>query len=498
MHITLISPYPDITSFGLRTISAHLRKNGHSTRMIFIPDPYGDDLHFGIKRYEDDVLDQVASLCKDADLIGMTLMTNFFDGAVQVTERIKRELTVPVIWGGVHPTIRPEESLQHADLVCVGDGEEALLELANRMAAGQDHSAIRNLWLKKDGGIIRNPVRSLTTNLDAYPVPDYSRDDHHVLLNGRVQPLTEEVTKQFLERGTVSHYLRRIGYQTMTGRGCPHKCTYCINDAIKNIYGSDSNLRWRSTAHVMEELLWVRKNMPYVGFIWISDDAFFARNTKALEEFCREYKEKIGLPFSCLASPLTVNEEKMKLLVDAGLIYVQMGIQTGSSKVQELFNRKAMSNEKVMQAVRIINKYKDRMFPPSYDFILDVPYETEQDVIESLKLIARFPKPFQLQPFALVLYPGTKLHEMAMRDGMVRDERKEVYAKSYTMREPNYLNLLMTLAKRGRFPSPLLRLLVSSPLVDILNSALLRPFFKWFYRVLEVAYKFLKKVLGRT
>jgi anaerobic magnesium-protoporphyrin IX monomethyl ester cyclase len=498
MNITLLSPYPDITAFGLRTISAYLKRNGHRTRMIFIPDPFGDNLLYGVKRYDDQVLDQVVSLCRDADLIGMTLMTNFFDSAVQVTERIKRDLKAPVIWGGVHPTIRPAESLEHADLVCIGDGEEALLELANRMTAGQDYSTTENIWLKKDGGIIKNAVRPLTTDLDAYPVPDYSLEDHHVLFDGRMQLLTEELTKRFLERGTVSHYLHRIGYQTMTGRGCPHKCTYCINDAIKNIYGSEGYLRWRSTAHVMEELLWVRKHMPYVGFIWISDDAFFARNTKALEEFCREYKEKIGLPFSCLASPLTVNEEKMKLLVDAGLIYVQMGIQTGSSKIQELFNRKAMSNEKVMQAVRIINKYKVRMFPPSYDFILDVPYETDQDVIDSLKLIAQFPKPFRLQPFALVLYPGTKLHDMAIKDGKVRDERREVYAKSYTMREPNYLNLLMTLAKGGRFPSPLLRLLVSSPLVDILNSGLLRPFFKWFYRVLEVTYKSLKKVLGRT
>ncbi len=498
MKIALISPYPDITSFGLRTISAYLKRNGHETRMIFIPDPMGDNLLYGVKRYDDHILDEVVSLCRDTDLIGMTLMTNFFDGAVQVTERIKRELTVPVIWGGVHPTIRPEESLQHADLVCVGDGEEALLELVNRMAAGQDYSTTRNMWLKKDGGIIKNPVRPLTTNLDAYPVPDYSMEDHHVLFEGRVQPLTEELTKQFLERGTVSHYLHRIGYQTMTGRGCPHKCTYCINDAIKNIYGSEGYLRWRSTAHVMEELIRVRKHMPYVGFIWISDDAFFARNTKALEEFCREYKEKIGLPFSCLASPLTVNEEKMKLLVDAGLIYVQMGIQTGSCKIQELFNRKTMSNEKVMQAVRIINKYKDKMFPPSYDFILDVPYETEQDVIESLKLIAQFPKPFQLQPFALVLYPGTKLHEMAKRDGLVRDERKEVYAKSYTMREPNYLNLLMTLAKGGKFPSALLKFLVSSPLVETLNSRPLRPFFKWLYRSLQMMYKLFKRMMGKS
>jgi radical SAM superfamily enzyme YgiQ (UPF0313 family) len=469
--------------------------------MIFIPDPFGENFVFGVKRYEDHVLDEVVSLCGDADLVGMTLMTNFFSGAVQVTERIKRELAVPVIWGGVHPTIRPEESLGHADLVCVGDGEEALLELANRMAAGQDYSTTPNIWLKADGRLIRNPVRPLEKNLDAYPLPDYSTDDHHVLLDGRMRRLTADLTREFLSRIRISRALKKTGlhgYQTMTGRGCPHQCTYCINDSIRSLYGSDGYLRWRSTGHVMEELLWVKKHMPYVGFIWFSDDAFFARNTRELEEFCREYREKIGLPFSCLASPLTVTEEKMALFVDAGLVYVQMGIQTGSSRIQELFNRKQMTNEKILQAVRTINRHKDRMFPPGYDFILDVPYETERDVIESLQLIARLPKPFELQTFTLVLYPGTKLHAMASKDGLIRDERKEVYDKSYTMRvlEPNYLRLLLALSKGGKFPSRLLKILVGSPLVEILNSRALRPFFRLLFRLLKAIRDFPKKLIS--
>lgn len=486
MKIVLVSPYPDITSFGLRTISAHLRRHGHRTRLVFMPDPWGDDLRYGVKRYDDRVLDELVALCRDADLVGITLMTNFFDGAVQITGRLKSAgVAAPVVWGGVHPTIRPEESLEHADIVCVGDGEDALLELADRMAAGTQHTATANLWFRTPGGTVCNPVRPLQRDLDAYPVPDYSGEDHHVLVEGHIVPLDGPVLRRFLENGTVSRYLGKIGYQTMTGRGCPHKCTYCINDAIKTIYGAEGYLRWRSTDHVMQELLWVKEHLPYVGFVWISDDAFFARSPASLEAFCRAYKERIGLPFTCLASPLTVTAEKMAMLVDAGLVYVQMGIQSGSAKIQALFNRTAMSNERVMKAIRVINRHKDRMYPPSYDFILDVPYETDQDVIESLRLIAGIPKPFRLQPFALVLYPGTKLHDLATKDGLVGDERRQVYAKSYTMREANYLNLLMTLAKGGRFPGPLLRLLVAPPLVTALNSRTLRPLFRVLYRALK-------------
>jgi radical SAM superfamily enzyme YgiQ (UPF0313 family) len=499
MRITLISPYPDITAFGLRTISAHLKARGHSTRLVFMPDPHGDNLVFGLKRYGDDALASLARLCADADLIGVTLMTNFYEGAVQITRALKSGgVKAPVVWGGVHPTIRPEESLEHADIVCVGDGEDAMAELARRMDEGIGYTDVRNMWFKAGGAVIKNPPGPLARDLDIYPMPDWSLDDHHVMDEGSVTPLTPALMKRLLERGTVSGYLKKIGYQTMTGRGCPHKCTYCINDTLKAMYNNENYLRWRSTAHVMEELLWVKRNLPYVGFIWISDDAFFARNRASLEGFCREYKEKIALPFSALASPMTVTDEKMAMLVDAGLVYVQMGVESGSRRIQELFNRKQMDNERLRKAFAIINRYRDRMFPPSYDFILDVPYETDDDKIESLKLISEIPKPFHLQPFSLVLYPGTELYDRAKRDGLIADEKREIYEKSYTMREPNYLNLLMTLSRGGRFPGPALRLLVSPPIVDILNSAPMKPVFRGLYSGLKTTYRLAKRLAGRA
>ncbi|ODS35781.1 MAG: B12-binding domain-containing radical SAM protein [Candidatus Altiarchaeales archaeon WOR_SM1_86-2] len=497
MKITLISPYPDITAFGLRTISAYLKMYGHKTQMIFLPDPYSDDLIDGVQRYKDHVLNELIPLCKESDLIGITLMTNFFDGAIQITRKLKSTSNIPIIWGGVHPTVRPEESLEYADMVCIGDGEEAILELSNKIESGENYSDTKNVWIKSDGEIIRNVLRPLTKNLDILPAPDYTLDDHHILLDGHIRSLTPERMKFFLERGTVSAYLNKIGYQTMTGRGCPHKCAYCINDTIKNLYHGQGYLRWRSTVHVIEELLWVKEKMPYIGYIWISDDAFFGRPLKGIKEFCSEYKKYIQLPFSVLASPLTVTGEKMELLIDAGLVYVQMGIETGSSKIQELFNRKTMSNEKMMSAIKIINKYKATMAPPSYDFILDVPYETDDDKIESLRFISHIPKPYHLQPFSLVLYPGTRLYEMAKEDGFIEDERRQIYSKSYTMREPSYLNFLITLAKGGRFPSPLLKFLVSAPAVKVFNSKPMKPLFRYLFIYLKGGYHLLKHLLNK-
>lgn len=494
IKISLISPYTDITSFGVRTLSAYLKQHGYAVQLIFLPDPYGDDLRFGVQRYPGEVLKEVSVLCGDTELIGISVMTNFFDGAVQITRLLKKCLEAPIIWGGVHPTIRPIESLEYADMVCIGEGEDALLELVNKMSAGGDCENIPNIWVKREGKILKSSLNPLPFDLDAYPIPDYSMDDHHIMIDNQVVPLTHAITEKVLKKGTVSEYLGKIGYQTMTSRGCPYHCAYCINSTIKKMYGGKGKLRWRSVEHVMAELMWVKTHMPYIDYIWLSDDEFMARKLKSLSEFARQYKENICLPFSCLVSPLSVTEEKMSLLIDAGLIYVQMGVESGSARMQAIFNRQPMTNARMMRAIKIINKFKDRMHAPSYDFLIDVLYETVEDKIASLRFISEIPKPYRLQPFVLILYPGTHMYEMAKQNGLITDEFKEIYNKSYTMREPNYLNLLMTLSRKGKFPGRLLKILIRSPQVDILNSNFLKPLFKYLYIGLKKAYNLTKRV----
>ena len=502
MRVALISPYPDITAYGVRAIAAYLKANGVAVRVLFLPDPLGDALTDAPERYPVRVMDDVARLCADCDLIGVSLMTNYVDNAVQITRAVKASSPAPVLWGGVHPTIRPEECLDTADLVCIGDGEEAILDVVRAIAAGGDPAAIANIQARRpDGTIVRNPVRPLTRDLDALPAPDWSHDDHHIWDPDRpeagVVPLTPAVTEAFLARGTVSQMLGKIGYQTMTGRGCPHRCAYCVNDAVKALYGAKGYLRWRGVGHVMAEIEAARQVLPAIGYVWISDDAFFARPLGDIQEFCRQWKERIGLPFSCLGSPATITREKMDALLDAGLFYLQMGVQTGSARIQELFNRKAMGNDVMLAAMKIINDSKDRMAPPSYDFILDTPYETTADRLESVRFIARIPKPFRLQPFSLVLYPGTKLHAMAAADGFLTDERRQVYTKSYTMRRPDYVNLLILLAKGGRMPSRLLAVLASDGLGGLLSRPAFDPLWRLLFGLMEPVKRLLRAVAGR-
>lgn len=500
MRVVLISPYPDITAFGVRGISAYLRANGVDTRLVFLPDPLGDALRELPERYPATVMDDLAALCADADLVGVSLMTNYLDNAVQITRTIKARCGVPVLWGGIHPTIRPAECLETADMVCVGDGEEAALDVCRAVAQGRSVEAVPNIHCRRpDGSVAENPVRPLFRDLDALPPPDWTHEDHHVWDGGdRIVPLTPDRTRTFLARGTLSRVLGKVGYQTMTDRGCPHRCAYCVNDAVKALYGAKGYLRWRSVEHVMAELEEAVRRMPFIGYVWISDDAFFARPMETIREFCRQYKARIGLPFTCLGSPATITAEKVAALVDAGMIYLQMGVQSGSSRIQALFGRQAMGNDKILAAMAVINSHKDRMLPPSYDFILDTPYETTADRLETVRFISRIPKPFRLQLFSLVLYPGTRLAAMAAADGLLTDERRQVYAKSYTMRVPDYLNFLTLCAKGGWFPARLLAFLASGPVVAVLGSKVLSPVWRPAFAATGPAWRLVKRLSGRS
>ena len=133
MKVSLISPYPDITNYGLRSISATLRAAGHQTQVISMPDFAGDGESVHVKmsedRYSQQVIEQLLELVKDSQLVGVTLMTHYFDSAKQITKAIQDNLGIPVIWGGFHPSVRPDECAKYAEYVAIGDAEDLMLQL---------------------------------------------------------------------------------------------------------------------------------------------------------------------------------------------------------------------------------------------------------------------------------------------------------------------------------------------------------------------------------
>ncbi len=473
MRITLIAPTPpDVAAFGVRALSAYLKRHGKDVRLVFLPGGVEKFRHReGFKyEYEKKILDGVVDLCRGSSLVGISFMSNYRDRAAQLCTAIKAGLKdVPLIAGGIHPTVAPLETLGFADIVCLGEGEDAFLELVERLEKNEPYHDIRNLWVKKDGHVSRNPLRPLIHNLDDLPYYDFGPEGHFIYDNikGSIEPVTKELLKRafplepHVDGSFSDAYKRKLSYKTMTTRGCPHHCSFCAEKTLADMYGGQKYLRRRSIAHVMGELKWMKREMPFVECVILFDDTFLARPTEDIKEFAKAYKAEIKLPFHIQASPGTVTEEKMEALVDAGLEFVEMGIQSTSNAAKDLYKRKVPS-ETILRAAAIFHRYRKKLYPPCYHVILDNPWESSKDVVETINLVLKLPRPLWLRKASLICFPGTELYLMAKRDGIIKneaDEQREIYSKPFIVFKGSYVNFLMYLAGFSYFPRWVVRLL---------------------------------------
>ena len=494
MKVTLISPYLDVIALGIRGISSFLKAHGHECELIFLPDHEAllkDEPHFE-KRYPESLMHDVVQACSHSQIVGVSVMSNYFDRAVQITRAVKEGLNVPVVWGGIHPTVIPEDCLNYCDIVCVGEGEYPMLNLVRAMERNAEVRAIKGLWFKGDGKTVKNELEPLILDLDSLPFQDFDYKDHYTIADGgeRLVRMDYEIQKSLFVKGL------RLGkglcfYQTMTTRGCPHACSYCCNYAFRRLFPGQKVLRRRSDENVMQELEQVKEKMPYIELIAFSDDSMTAVPELVMKGFCEEYKRRIDMPFFALVSPPTLSEKKCEYLVDAGMHVVEMGIQSGSECTNRMY-RRSISNEQVVRAANILNQHKDRIHPPVYDVILDNPYETRLDVLKTVKLLLELPHPFIIQFFSLTLYPGTELWYKARKDGLIENAVRQVYRKYYHAYDKSFVNFLV-LGIHNRFPKPLMRLLSKPSVAAVLDSKPLRPLWKAAYRVLAGAKRLLRR-----
>ena len=487
MKITLISPFPEITCFGIRSISEYLEINGSETQIIFLPDP---EFETQGKRDEERIypaaiLNEIGSHCQGADLVGLSLFSNNLRSAIQLTESLKKSYNGPIVWGGKHPSVMPEMCLEYVDMVAIGESEIPMVELCKKIEAGQDYYDVKGFWFKHDGEIKKNPVGALVKNLDDIPISNYVSDSHYVWdkNENKLLAMNEGVLERFIEDNP---FTGGKAYVIMTSRGCPFSCSYC--STYKPMYKGQKYVRRRSAENVIEELSQIKRQFASVDQISFADDEFMSAGVEYIQKFCRLYKQKVNLPFHCLFHPATVTEEKLELLVDAGLSVVQMGIQTGSERTLKLYRRN-VSNKKTLEAVKLINKYKQSILP-LYDFIIDNPYEDRQDLVDTIKFINQFPDPYTLTVFSLVFFPGTELFNKAVEDGLIDPLNIDDYLKKYQHFSTRYLNLVISLLKI-KIPSRFINVLVSQPFIFVFD----RPAFTIIFSYSMHLYRIIKRLL---
>jgi len=169
------------------------------------------------EKYPNESLNELIELSKDSELIGISLMSIFFNYGIQITQALKSTLDIPVLWGGIHPTVRPEECLEYADMVCLGEGEEALVELVTKMENGQDFYDVPGMWFKEKGKIIKNKMRPLIQNLDTIPFPDNDYENKYILSGRHILAMNEDLLMKYSGQ-------KKKTYKTLPTRGCLFEC----------------------------------------------------------------------------------------------------------------------------------------------------------------------------------------------------------------------------------------------------------------------------------
>lgn len=412
--IVLLSLY-NIESHSLRTLHAILKNADFNVTSLFFKRRELDNTFNKHSSAEIDYLvNQIKRL--NPSIVGISVMSAFFDLASEITKKIKEQTHTTILWGGIHPTIRPEQCLNAADIVCVGEGECTILELAEKMSRGEEISNIRNLWLKNGQGVIKNELRPLIQDLDSVPFPDYSGDDKYVVDGNKISPC---------DYTDVTRYL---GMNFMTSRGCPFSCAYCANSILRNIYQNKGEyIRQRSVDNVIRELEYLKKKYD-LHSIRFEDDVFTINNDW-LTEFRSKYKRSVGLPFLCYGRAGYTTEEALRLLKDAGCVHVQIGIQSGSERIKRDYFRRYDTNQEV---VRLARTLRNLGIAYGCDILMENPLETEKDRQETLSILLKLPRPFLLNTHTLVHFPEYELTKFLLKNKLisekdVEDIRKESF-----------------------------------------------------------------------
>src|SRR3989338_2785879 len=160
MKVHLISTNTFPSDQGLRTLSACLKREGHEVKLVFLPLPEDYSIE-----YPPEVLDRVEGVAKGSGLVGIAAYASTTKRAEQLISRFQPK-GIPVVWGGPHPTFFPSECFKHCDIICIGEAEDAIIELAKRLENHEEISQVKNLWVRADGQEYKNDVRPPVHDLD--------------------------------------------------------------------------------------------------------------------------------------------------------------------------------------------------------------------------------------------------------------------------------------------------------------------------------------------
>ena len=320
-------------------------------------------------------------------LLGLSCSTVKFDSALHIAKIAKTiNPELPVVLGGVHPTLLPEQSLKPdlVDFVIRGEGEIAFVWLADALSGKGSIEEIDGLTYLKDGEVHHNKKRDFIKDINSLLLP--ARD---LLVNS-------------------SAYDSEAMGLMMGSRGCPYECTYC---ASNNMW--TRRVRYRSVENILQEMQSVHQEYGTTQFSF--EDDSFTSNKKLILEFCRKKNEaEFNVKWSAITRINLLTDELLSKMKQAGLNHIRVGIESGSNKILK-DTKKGLTIEDYKKGARLIRKHK--IYWSAY-FMLGLPTETREDILATVNFMKEI-QPDYCTVSIFTPYPGTAIFSDLLKEGRV-------------------------------------------------------------------------------
>ena len=375
--------YNNYPSLGLIHIGTALEMNGYDVKIISCC-------------LEENPLATVKKELVECLLVGITVLTAEVPDAYRIMKFVKENSKVPIVVGGWHSTLFPEQmaDCEYIDYVVAGEGEEHIVEIANSIRTGFPTN--------------KRVFPKVRLNLEKLPLPDYGIDPHiESFINNYLTDKMVDLVRQ---------PMRWLPYDT--SRGCPSKCTFCINVVTGN-----TQYRKKSPEKVVAEVEHLVRtyDLTHIKFI---DDNFFV-DIHRDREICQGMIEKelnITWDAECRCDYFNdkhLNDETLSLAKQSGLVQLTLGVESGSLHTLELM-RKGITPEQGEYAVSKCNTFG---IIARASFIIEVPGETKEDIAKTIafvKRLRRYPV-FTCGVQIFRPYPRCELTQNLIRDGLFRE-----------------------------------------------------------------------------
>jgi radical SAM superfamily enzyme YgiQ (UPF0313 family) len=343
---------------------------------------------------------------------------------LEASREIRKANDVPIVWGGLHPTMLPEQTLQNTsiDVVAVGEGEETIVDLAKVLAdvgvKPERLAEVQGIAFRENGVVRRTELRPFIRDLDRYAPAWHLLDAKRYFFTDR---------HFYTDMG--SRLAAPVVASIITSRGCPWRCAYCYNQFVNR-----RSFRMHSPQRVLEDVRALRERYG-VGAVMIEDDCFFADQKRGVE-----IVRGLGAPWnvSIRASEIVKwGIEFLNEIAASGCQEIRIGAESGSQNILDLM-AKDITVSDIREAVKLCLGAGIR---PCLNFMIGLPGETGQDMRKTLDLMDELEGLGESVavngPSVFLPWPGTALYDRAVSMGFKPPERTEDWAVQWGGRLPS-------------------------------------------------------------